>query len=70
MRVDAPVLERELFRLFETQPEWTFQQLQLETKQPTMHLKTVLEQVSMYAFAEMLVDLQTEQQGNRSVFSS
>lgn len=45
MRVDAPVLERELFRLFESQPAWTFQQLQLETKQPTTHLKAVVEQV-------------------------
>lgn len=45
VRVDTPVLERELFRLFEMQPAWTFQQLQLETKQPTMHLKNVLEQV-------------------------
>ncbi len=48
VRVDAPVLERELFRLFEIQPSWTFQQLQLETKQPTMHLKAVLEQVSLF----------------------
>lgn len=43
--MDTPVLERELFRLFESQPAWTFQQLQAETKQPTMHLKAVVEQV-------------------------
>ncbi|KAF5833971.1 transcription initiation factor IIF, beta subunit [Dunaliella salina] len=48
VRVDAPVLERELFRLFELQPSWTFQQLQLETKQPTMHLKAVLEQIAVF----------------------
>jgi len=47
VRVDAPVLERELFRLFELQSSWTFQQLQLETKQPTMHLKAVLEQIAV-----------------------
>jgi len=45
VRVDVPVLERELFRLFESKPAWTFQQLQLETKQPTTHLKVVVEQV-------------------------
>lgn len=52
VRVDTPVLERELFRLFEMQPAWTFQQLQLETKQPTMHLKNVLEQVRKHFWSE------------------
>lgn len=47
VRAEVPVLERELFSLFERQPHYTFQQLQDETKQPTMHLKEVLENVSV-----------------------
>uniref|UniRef100_A0A7S0X1A5 Transcription initiation factor IIF subunit beta n=1 Tax=Chlamydomonas leiostraca TaxID=1034604 RepID=A0A7S0X1A5_9CHLO len=46
VRADAGVLERELFRLFERTPQWTFQALQAETRQPGPHLKQVLEGIA------------------------
>jgi hypothetical protein len=44
-RADVDVLERELFRLFEGQPNWSMVKLVEETRQPAAHLKTVLEKV-------------------------
>jgi hypothetical protein len=46
VRADAPILERELFKLFERQAIWTFSRLQEETAQPGPHLKEVLSGVS------------------------
>jgi hypothetical protein len=46
VRADPPILERELFKLFESKPVWTFSQLQNETAQPAPHLKSVLSGVS------------------------
>ena len=39
LATDANELTTDLFRLFERQPRWTFQQLQKHTDQPTQHLK-------------------------------
>mmetsp|Transcript_1001 Transcript_1001/g.1609 ORF Transcript_1001/g.1609 Transcript_1001/m.1609 type:complete len:274 (+) Transcript_1001:70-891(+) len=48
VRSGASELEHALFALFARQSHWTMAQLQLETKQPSAHLKTVLEVIAMH----------------------
>jgi len=46
-RMEKSDLENLLFRLFERQPSWSFNQLQNETNQPTAFLKEVLNEIAL-----------------------
>lgn len=46
-RMEKSDLENLLFRLFERQPSWSFNQLQSETNQPTAYLKEVLNEIAL-----------------------
>lgn len=43
----AEEVQSELFTMFERQPRWAFPQLQKETDQPAMHLKSVLSEIAV-----------------------